>query len=70
MRLADLYRKEPAVTKVEIREGTSCLGCLGIVVILIALWAVVFGVTVDGKHYGLTSCKTDGGVHIDTGDKK
>lgn len=69
MRLANLYRKEPTVAKIAIKS-TSCMGCIGIILAILTLWAIIFGVTVNGKHYGLTSCKTDGGVHIDTSDKK
>ena len=39
-------------------------GCLGVAVTLIVLWAVLFGVTVGGKHYGLR-CDSHKGVVID-----
>ncbi|MCE9637293.1 MAG: hypothetical protein K8T90_16430 [Planctomycetes bacterium] len=35
-------------------EGRSRggLGCIGTVITVIILWAIVFGVTVGGRHYG------------------
>jgi hypothetical protein len=42
-------------------------GCLGFIAFLIVLWALVFGVTIDGKHYGL-SCSVAQGVEIQWGD--
>ena len=39
---------------------------LGIVLVGMLLWAVCCGVTVNGKHYGVSAC--DGrGLHIDNG---
>lgn len=40
-------------------------GCFTFVLGVIALWALLFGVTVGGKHYGLRSCSCDRGVEID-----
>lgn len=48
-------------------SGGGC-GCISVILGIIAIWAVVFGVTVNGKHYGLSGCSTDG-VQIDAGDK-
>jgi hypothetical protein len=39
-------------------------GCLGIIVGVIVIWALVFGVTVDGNHYGL-SCSCNDGVTVE-----
>lgn len=46
-------------TKVHI----GCSGCLFWIVAILALWALFFGVTVDGKHYGI-SCSTERGVEV------
>lgn len=40
-------------------------GCLTVVVAVIALWALIFGITYGGVHYGLSSCSCDHGVVID-----
>ena len=45
-------------------ESTVHVGCLPLVISIIALWALCFGVTVGGKHYGL-SCSCERGVVID-----
>ena len=46
-------------------SGGGCCGCFTIPLLFIALWALIFGVTVDGKHYGLKGCSFDNGVEID-----
>jgi hypothetical protein len=46
--------------EITIRKGGSCLGCI---VTIIFLWALIFGVTWGGKHYGL-SCSSDEGVKV------
>jgi hypothetical protein len=48
--------------KVEVDSG-GCLGCLSIIVFVFALWALLFGVTYKGKHYGL-QCSPDKGVEV------
>jgi len=35
----------------EVRVGP---GCLGVVIVLILLWALIFGVNYKGKHYGMS----------------
>jgi hypothetical protein len=45
-------------------SGSSGCGCVSFVLGCIILWALVFGVTWEGKHYGL-SCTCDRGVVID-----
>lgn len=42
--------------------GGGC-GCLGCLVFVLLAWALVFGVTVGGVHYGI-SCSTGSGVEI------
>ena len=56
--------------KIEVSTGSKngCLGCLVTILAIIGLWAVIFGVTIDGKHYGL-SCDCHKGVVIDTPKK-
>lgn len=47
--------------------GCGCLGCFTTILIIIAFWALLFGVTIDGKHYGISECSCEKGVEIDTG---
>lgn len=56
-------------TNAEIVIGPKgCASCLGFVLVLILFWALIFGVNVGGKHYGIASC--DGkGVNLEAGDK-
>lgn len=42
-------------------------GCVSVIAAGIFIWALVFGVTIDGKHYGLSGCDTSKGVTIDPG---
>lgn len=42
-------------------------GCISIVLGIVALWALIFGLSVDGKHYGLSKCSCERGVEVDTG---
>lgn len=49
--------------KVVVRDGSGC-GCLSAIVFLILIWALVFGVTIGGKHYGL-SCTCERGVVVE-----
>jgi hypothetical protein len=44
--------------------GGGC-GCFSAILVIVALWALCFGVTIDGKHYGLSGCDTQKGVVID-----
>lgn len=46
-------------------EGCGCTGCLSFVLLLLAVWALAFGVTVNGKHYGMKGCSCDKGVEFD-----
>lgn len=47
---------------VTVNEGS---GCFKFVLVCILLWALVCGVSVGGKHYGLRGCSCDRGVEID-----
>lgn len=49
------------------RGGCGCWGIVSFVLFLIVLWALVFGVEIDGRRYGV-SCSTDRGVVVHTGD--
>jgi hypothetical protein len=49
------------------RTRIGCFGCLGTIIILILIWALIFGVTIGGRHYGISSCDGEG-VHIQTGE--
>ncbi len=44
-------------------------GCFTIIFVVILIWAIIFGVTVNGHHYGLAGCNTDNGVKVDTSVK-
>lgn len=44
-------------------NGGGCLGCGGIILFFF-VWALIFGVTVGGVHYGL-SCSVDQGVTLE-----
>lgn len=51
------------------RDGDGLLGCLGIIIFFIVLWAVFFGVTVGGRHYQM-SCSCQDGVRFDREDRR
>ena len=44
--------------------GCNPMGCFSIVLIGLAFWALVFGVTVNGRHYGVAGCNTEQGIKI------
>lgn len=46
-------------------ESKDGCGCFSLIFFGIVMWALVFGVTVGGKHYGIAGCDTDHGVKID-----
>jgi len=50
--------------KIVVNGGTGCFGCLTIIAFFIIVWALIFGVTVGGHHYGI-SCSTADGVRFD-----
>lgn len=58
----EVSRKETNVT-------VSPFGCFGVIIGGFLAWALIFGVTIDGKHYG-TSCSCNNGVSIDRGVTK
>lgn len=39
-------------------------GCLSTIVAIIFIWALIFGVTIGGKHHGI-SCTRDRGVVVE-----
>jgi hypothetical protein len=43
--------------------GGSPFGCLGCIVTILVMWALLFGVTVGGKHYGV-GCSCSEGVRV------
>lgn len=47
--------------------GGGC-GCFSSVLFLLLMWALLFGVSVDGKHYGI-GCSCDDGVSVDSGSE-
>jgi hypothetical protein len=50
-----------STTEVSVSRG----GCITIVLGFMALWALIFGVTIDDKHYGVAGCSCDRGLEID-----
>lgn len=48
-------------------QPTASDGCLGLVAFAfscIALWALLFGVTVGGNHYQIVDCSAERGVEV------
>jgi len=45
-------------------SGCGCFGCLGFIAFCVILWALVFGVTIGGRHYGM-SCSMEHGVQFE-----
>ena len=56
-----MAKKDPDGCAVQL---TGCSGCLSVIVMILGLWALVFGVTYEGKHYGI-SCSTERGVEVE-----
>lgn len=52
------------------KSGNNGGGCgrISLIAACLFVWALVFGVNVGGKHYGLSGCDCNG-VQIDTGAK-
>jgi hypothetical protein len=46
-------------------NGGGC-GCVGLIASILFIWALVFGVNVNGKHYGMDGCNCNG-IQIGTG---
>lgn len=44
-------------------SGGGCGGCLVVILFLLVAWALMFGVTADGRHYDL-DCSCDHGVQV------
>lgn len=44
-------------------SSSSPFGCIGCIVTVLVLWALIFGVTFSGKHYDL-SCSCNKGVEV------
>jgi hypothetical protein len=40
-------------------NGSGC-GCFTIIIVVLICWALMFGVNYQGKHYGISSCNTNG----------
>lgn len=43
-------------------------GCIGLVLGILVLYALVNGVTVRGKHYGVRDCNSEHGIVFDAGE--
>ena len=46
-------------------EHSGCGGLVTIILAVLFIWALLFGVTIDGKHYGLSGCDPEKGLEID-----
>ncbi len=46
----------------ERKVSCNCCGCIIIILACLALWGLIFGVTIAGKHYGLSACSTKKGL--------
>ena len=40
-------------------------GCFTTILIGLAIWGLIFGFTISGKHYGLTDCNEKDGLKIE-----
>lgn len=49
-------------------SGGGC-GCFTFIIMCLIAWALVFGVTINGKHYGVAGCDPDNGVQINGVDR-
>ena len=50
--------------KVVVNNGNSSGGgCLRVILLVLVLWALIFGVTWNGRHYEI-GCSCDKGVHV------
>lgn len=47
--------------------GCGCWGIVSFILFVIVVWALLFGVTIDGRHYGV-SCSTERGVEFQSGE--
>lgn len=54
---------EQVSKKVEVQANGG--GCFSLILGIILLWALLFGVTINGKHYGIRDCSSEHGVEID-----
>jgi hypothetical protein len=55
-------RREWAMSKAKSSSGGGC-GCVSLILTCVVVWAVIFGVTIGGKHYGM-SCSCKRGVDV------
>lgn len=40
-------------------------GCVSTILVVLAVWALLFGVTINGKHYGVHGCSEERGLEVD-----
>ena len=55
------------MSECKLESNGGCGGCLIFCISVIIVWALLFGVTIGGVHYGLGGCDPESGVTIDTG---
>ena len=58
--------KEERMSEKKSDDGSSggCCGCFAVPVFVLFMWALVFGVTVGGRHYGISGCSTKNGLEF------
>jgi hypothetical protein len=64
---ARVFRRKKKVHDDDDGGGCGCWGCFSVVFALLLAWALLFGVTVGGRHYGM-SCSMDRGVEVRWGE--
>lgn len=42
---------------------SGCGGCLGVILLVFVLWALIFGVTIGGRHHSI-GCSVTNGVEV------
>ena len=50
--------------EVQVVNGGGCFGCIGTILFFFVVWALIFGVTVSGVHYGI-GCNQEQGVVLE-----
>lgn len=58
-----LNRSHKTSTSSSATSGCGCFGCLSFILFVFVVWALIYGVTIEGQHYGV-SCSTEHGVEF------
>lgn len=62
-----MSKKTINTVETSVSLGFGCFGCLSLILFAFLLWALVYGVTIGGRHYSV-SCTTEHGVALETHD--